>query len=187
MVHRDIISAKSPFFEAACSKRWKEGLEKTIRMPEAESEVFRAYITWIYSNNIDVARVETTNKRALDDQKLLMSLYIFGDFAGDRPLCRESIRLLVSLSKIWRVVFTTRPFLAKVWASTMPSSPSRKVVVDRIILFLNAENVASHIDRHPAEVAREIAMALMRQRDTNSTKSFVARLDEYLEAEDKRP
>lgn len=37
VVHRDLFSAKSKFFEAACSKCWKEGMERTIRIPEAKS------------------------------------------------------------------------------------------------------------------------------------------------------
>lgn len=55
VVYKDLFSAKSKFFEAACSQRWKEGMEKTIRIPEAEPEVFRAYVAWVYSNDVAVA------------------------------------------------------------------------------------------------------------------------------------
>lgn len=116
-----------------------------------------------------------------------MELYLFGDYVGDRALCKETIRLLVTLSKVWNHQATTASILAKIWASTMPSSPLRRVVVDRMMLRLNAQFFADEVGGYSAEVVhQDLAVALMRQRDTISATSFAARFDEYLEAENKR-
>jgi hypothetical protein len=42
VVHQNKICEKSKFFRAACSKRWIEGQEKLVRLPEVDIEVFQS-------------------------------------------------------------------------------------------------------------------------------------------------
>jgi len=44
VVHKDVICRKSDFFVAACSRRWAEGREKTVRLPLVTPEVFNQYL-----------------------------------------------------------------------------------------------------------------------------------------------
>jgi hypothetical protein len=42
-LHQDAVCANSKFFKAACSKRWREGQERTVRLPEAQPDIFKLY------------------------------------------------------------------------------------------------------------------------------------------------
>lgn len=156
-------------------------------MPEVEPKVFRAYIAWVYSNDIDVARAEPTKSQESNDQELLMKLYLLGDFVGDRKLCKEMIRLYVTLANVWKLHFWHFETLAKVWASTMPSSPLRKVVADRMIAIVLPVDWPRIIKSLPAELVQEVAVASASQLPRTPGHAFAARLDKYLEAEAKRP
>lgn len=47
--HKDVLSARSQYFNTACSERWLEGQQKTVPLPEHERETFQMYMDLIYN------------------------------------------------------------------------------------------------------------------------------------------
>ncbi|KAK5137755.1 hypothetical protein LTR08_007327 [Meristemomyces frigidus] len=89
MCHKAIICSHSKFFRAACSKGFKEGEEKLVRLPEVDADVFPRYLQWAYSGEVVVASAEevaTDRGMRLD----LVQLYILAEYLAD-ALLRNAI------------------------------------------------------------------------------------------------
>lgn len=43
VVHEDLIRARSPFFEAALGRDWKEASEKLVPLPDDSPDAFAIY------------------------------------------------------------------------------------------------------------------------------------------------
>lgn len=84
MVHQSKICEKSKFFSAACSRRWKEGQEKLVRLPEVKIEVFQEYWEWVYSAERCTEESELDAKNA--EYLLLIDLYLLADLLDDTRL-----------------------------------------------------------------------------------------------------
>ncbi|KAJ4321862.1 hypothetical protein N0V94_002695 [Neodidymelliopsis sp. IMI 364377] len=51
-VHGDLICARSDFFAKAMNDRWKEAKDRTVPLPDDESEIFSLYLRLLYASNI---------------------------------------------------------------------------------------------------------------------------------------
>lgn len=183
MIHKELICAKSKFFEAACSRRWKEGLEKTIRMPEVGPNLFQQYIAWIHINDLDIARVYINDKQSPDDQRMLLGLYMFGDIVDDIALRKKTLGLLVSLTNVWKKFYPSVSGVSWVYTGTPPGSPLRKLIVDKYIYCVNPDSFARYIDKFPAQFMKDIALAFMHKKSPHWNEVCETKLSEYLEAE----
>ena len=54
LVHTAYICKTSGFFAKAYSHGWKEDRERIVRLPEADVELFQAYLYWTYTGNLEV-------------------------------------------------------------------------------------------------------------------------------------
>lgn len=81
IVHKEILCAASPFFEAACKLEWQRVEKDIIRLPEDDPEVIKAFIHWIYFNGDIQLPLESRDRRNPIDRPegLLVKLYILGD------------------------------------------------------------------------------------------------------------
>lgn len=91
-LHKDLLCEQSPYFRAAFSKNWKEGIENCITLEHADPDSFEDLIMdWLYTGTWSEASDET-----------LTRAYIFADIQ-DIPKLREVImaefnRLYTSVS-----------------------------------------------------------------------------------------
>jgi len=67
VVYKDLICASSKFFKAACSKRWTEGQEKLIRLPEVEPKNFQGYVAWLCSGKYQPKASEGDGDDVIDE------------------------------------------------------------------------------------------------------------------------
>lgn len=51
-IHRDLLTAASPFFAAALNGTFAEGLDQTVRLPEEKPEIFEWFIWWLYTGSL---------------------------------------------------------------------------------------------------------------------------------------
>ena len=49
--HKKKICAISPFFKAALTRGFKEGIEGVVRLPEENTEVFEDFMAWLYASD----------------------------------------------------------------------------------------------------------------------------------------
>ncbi|KAF7945425.1 hypothetical protein EAE96_010199 [Botrytis aclada] len=52
VVHKDILCAASPFFEAGFKPEWQKGGDAIMKLPEDDPRYFAPLVYWIYNNEI---------------------------------------------------------------------------------------------------------------------------------------
>jgi hypothetical protein len=184
-IHQDAICDKSKFFKAACSKRWVEGQEKLVRLPEAHVDVFQAYSNWIYSGTIDAIGLtqegEVKGKRS--KRSMFFSLYKLGDMLDDIQLRRAATCGFFKFLATGGMLPDPNG-IAVIWSSTPPGSLFRKLVVDLVVGRIDRDNFVENMPRFPLEFIQEVTAAALRK--TRLLKFEVAMGDgsQYLEPEE---
>lgn len=156
-VHKDMICAKSKFFQAACSKRWKSGKEKIVRPPDVTPEQFQIYAKWVYTS-----RVSVDEERLVDEQITLMDMYIFGDIIDGYQLRNITMERLIHNVRDCKY-FPEAQCFDKVYAATPTGSPLRRFLVEWILYRASRKALAGEMAKWPAEFAQDLALAAVTQ------------------------
>ncbi|KAK3066575.1 hypothetical protein LTR53_017022, partial [Teratosphaeriaceae sp. CCFEE 6253] len=56
VVHKELLTAASPFFAAALDGTFAEGLDQAVRLPEEKPEIFEWFLQWLYTGSLTLAR-----------------------------------------------------------------------------------------------------------------------------------
>lgn len=91
-VHKDIVCAKSPFFETACKKEWSEGKEGIVRLEQHRPDAFKLFVHWIYSSTIDL---EIIPERIAAEVAYLVEAWALSDFLGCPDFCNRLVDFLL--------------------------------------------------------------------------------------------
>jgi hypothetical protein len=51
-IHKDLLTAESPFFSAALNGAFAEGLDQTVHLPEEKPEIFEWFLWWLYTGSL---------------------------------------------------------------------------------------------------------------------------------------
>lgn len=51
-IHKDLLTAESPFFAAALNGTFAEGLDQTVHLPEEKPEIFEWFLWWLYTGSL---------------------------------------------------------------------------------------------------------------------------------------
>lgn len=51
-IHKDLLTAESPFFSAALNGAFAEGLDQTVQLPEEKPEIFEWFLWWLYTGSL---------------------------------------------------------------------------------------------------------------------------------------
>lgn len=54
LVHKELLTAASPFFAAALNSTFAEGLDQIVRLPEEKPESFEWFLQWLYTGTLTV-------------------------------------------------------------------------------------------------------------------------------------
>ncbi|KAK3109896.1 hypothetical protein LTR53_016378 [Teratosphaeriaceae sp. CCFEE 6253] len=153
-LHGQNLRHATPFFAAACSRGWKEGSEKVIRLPTVEADSFEIYANWIYEGTIgldlvplapsdrqatpleipsDILGQQERDSRA-DDIQQLIKLYVAADLFLDDSLKDEILSEMCCWADAWSsddLLTSIYPrHVRYVWARTAPKSPLRQLLLD---------------------------------------------------------
>jgi len=178
IIHTDVVCAKSRFFKAACSGRWKEGQEECVRLPDVKPEIFQCYVDWVYGG-IFVAEGPVDN-----EVKMATSLYVLGDILDDIRLRNTALKALTSYACVERK-HPSVGSIRRAWINTPSHSLFRKWIVDTTFFQLRREHFAQRISHYPAEMVQLIALKGMQQFQFLESNELRARLMEYVEVEDE--
>lgn len=185
LIHEDLICAKSNFFAAACSdsKRWVEGKEKQVRLPEVNPSVFQSYLSWVYSTSLNITELTTDqiDQDQLPDTRNRnvakhLELYFLGDVLDDVRLRNKVMQILVLDTDNAPCLQT----IARVWEKTPEDSPVRRMIVDRAVLRTKRENLIANMTRYPANFVQHVAVKLLQEVSTKEKEVFQAKLPSYL-------
>ena len=155
-VHKNIICAHSPFFEAACSQRWATATPNPIALPEDDPEVFDIYLNCVYKNCVDVGNLEDplpSEEHYHECSRVYLRLaktYLLADKLQDvattNLVMDEIIRYRTS-----RLSIPPRGVTAFIAGHTLVESPLRRFFVDLYVhqASLGAIQAAFGTDRLP--------------------------------------
>ncbi|OQO00731.1 hypothetical protein B0A48_13222 [Cryoendolithus antarcticus] len=175
MIHRDYVCAKSKFFEAACSTRWLEGQEKTVKLDDVDPALFARYVHWAYYDSFEAKT--SVNDRQDDHKKELLDAYLLGDRLDDQALRDHAMGLLHHHLRDTSTVYPLRSWIQRLYRETAAGSLLRKLMVKYTIARRSRGEFV--LSRYPREFVDELAsMALakipIRRADCGT-------IDEYLE------
>jgi hypothetical protein len=175
MVHKDRLSAKSKFFKAAIAKKWKEGEEEILRLPEVEPDIFQTYADWAYSNVVTPVHSST---------KSLIKLYLIGDFLDDLRLRIKTMELLVASVKSIET-FPKVNAIKMIWDNTTANSLLRSWILDLAIRYYDRASFAKHAERFrfPADFVLQVTLKILPEQSTGIDPSFMTDASKYLEVE----
>ena len=187
ILHQDAVCAKSKFFKAACSKQWREGQERIVRLPEAGVATFKAYSAWIYSG--DVAENTCTSTSSDGEKRTtlasLVDLYLLGDTLDDVKLRNKVVMMLFTSIRSMNML----PCISgvqQIWKSTPSGSLLRKMLVDAFVSRLERNGFASCAPSYPADFVREVAVAAMEALPTTTWDKLAERVGKYAEPENSK-
>jgi hypothetical protein len=151
MVHQDLICDKSRFFKAACSDHWREGQDRVVRLPNIDPIAFKAYCGWVYSGELPKNTCTPTSSVGdkVDEQRLLVDLYILGDKLDDLQMRNQANSQLLDTMHRQRMLCNPGT-LKRVYASTPPGSLLRRMLVDVTLARQRPSSFAEKISLNPA-------------------------------------
>lgn len=102
-VHRTTICERSKFFNAAVStKRWAEGQEKIVRLPEGCVAEFQMYVHWAYTGKLSPKIFWHRDDLDSDEvQRAYYNAYIIGDVLDDSDLRTLALDTMITESAAW--------------------------------------------------------------------------------------
>ncbi|KAL8781646.1 MAG: hypothetical protein Q9213_005911 [Squamulea squamosa] len=141
--HRDLLTSKSSFFNAALSGSWKEATEGKIRLVEEDERVFSAYVLWVY--NQDWIARRDGGVLSFD---YCCRLYVLADQYGSEELQNQVIDKLrekAARSKSTMKVDT----IAWVYNTTLPESALRRLLADLLAWEMDVGDYEELVEAAP--------------------------------------
>ncbi|KAK5710625.1 hypothetical protein LTR17_018800 [Elasticomyces elasticus] len=124
MVHKDMTTRRSSFFQAAASQRWSaSGSGKFIELGDDDPSVFSAYLECLYTGVVHI------DEQLCSDSFLTLKLYILADKLGDLKSMNCIIDHIIKWSDQGRELPDT-PSATYVVANTTDTSQLRHLIVD---------------------------------------------------------
>ncbi|SMQ56229.1 unnamed protein product [Zymoseptoria tritici ST99CH_1A5] len=167
-VHQQKICAKSPFFVAACSKDWKEGKQKVVRLPTIKHEIVTIYIHWVYTGEF-VTQIKPSAGQDNDQNTALyrrhIDVYLAAQYLLDDALRNEVI------SSLWHRLPGTQPLPAKelvtiVWKETAHGCGLQRLLVDVMARWMPQDSSSQDsVKDHCLEFVRSLAVRLLEVRE----------------------
>ncbi|TID18831.1 hypothetical protein E6O75_ATG05952 [Venturia nashicola] len=124
IIHHDLLSASSDFFDKALNGRFKES-GGDVYLPKQKSETFDAYQRWLYSGKIDMSG-QTLSKALW----LSCQYYLLGDTIQDEGFRNAAIDNILDHVASSQIFPADLSYVQKVYHSTAKGSILRKLVVD---------------------------------------------------------
>lgn len=133
------------------------------------------YMDWIYSGQL--ARNMTERRGGM-----LIGLYLLGDMVDDKGLRNGAMAALLAYTHETRFS-PSHNHVCRIWENTTEECLLRKWAFDHILLKHRSDFLRK-ITNYPAEFVQQIASKLIQETPVMSDKDFLAKSQEYQEADD---
>lgn len=183
-VYKDLICARSKFFKSACSEAQEKRTHRRIRLTQTRPAVFKRYIIWIYSNDIDVTRSPSTKEGYYVDQCSLIDLYRLGNVLDDLELRKRILRLLVTREEQHKTLSSNECYSIAFCYPKLRGSPLRNLMIDMWIQRADKSLSAVEILGMHHEFRNQLLIAFVQRIGSDpSSQAFQGRVEDYIEAE----
>lgn len=133
-VHKDLICARSPFFQAALSNSWKEASERTVSLPEDDTKAFELYLNWLYTQKLTSKPQSADASTRRTEFLLLAKCVTLGEKLQDVRFKNALIDTLMAISEErdgkgskW---FPGADAISDIYEGTPQTAPIRRLLVD---------------------------------------------------------
>ncbi|KAL8744271.1 MAG: hypothetical protein Q9184_008019, partial [Pyrenodesmia sp. 2 TL-2023] len=130
-IHRNLLTSKSAFFNAALAGPWAESTTGVVRLSEEDPELVSLYASWIY--NHEWAK-DADGKEATFDT--CCRLYVLADKLGSEALQNAAIDRLREYGMRSQVGLSVNT-ISFIYGATLPGSVLRKLVTDMLAWEMN--------------------------------------------------
>ncbi|ESZ93752.1 hypothetical protein SBOR_5850 [Sclerotinia borealis F-4128] len=125
LVHKNLLCAASPFFEAACKPEWQVDEECVIVLPEDKPKLIKLLVYWIYNHEI----VYLASWKSLELTRALINTYILAEKYQMPQLQNDIIDAMVyEIVEMGNYIFS--PDSTMIYDNTLPSSKLRLLAVN---------------------------------------------------------
>ena len=156
-IHKGVLCNASSFFRTALEGGFKETLEQTIEMPEANVDAFKHFQLWLYSRQLSRSGVYSSRREAWNG---FVHLYIFAEAYGIPALQNDTIDVLIGLFERGSMIAYSS--IQNVYENSPSNSPLRRLIVDTC-LYLPLREVGwfqEHLlSGYPKEWLAELILA----------------------------
>ncbi|KAL9110125.1 MAG: hypothetical protein Q9227_005319 [Pyrenula ochraceoflavens] len=125
-VHKDILTANSPFFLGCFRNPWQENTENLFTLPTDDPDAFSRVLCWMYERRLLRCNVEDVSEAAEDrEMEVLVKTWILAD-----KLCMEEMKnAAMELIQLWgKTNYVPASVMRKVLHDSPPDSLLRKYI-----------------------------------------------------------
>lgn len=126
IIHKDLLCAASPFFEAGCKPVWQDGAECAMELPEDDPEYFASLAYWVYNNEVAYPDLHHMGRRSLHD---LSGVYLLAEKYQMPRLQNDLIDAMV-YETVTRDQCILPPILSMIFDDSPPASKLRLFAVN---------------------------------------------------------
>lgn len=146
-VHEPIIKADSEFFKLALDKKWREGQELAVQLPEDDLDTFAAYVEWLYARQTTVATFGE-----------LAGMYVLGNKIQSPDFCKAIISKMVGLANTQKGTPDVE-VINTIFEGTPTKSAARRLMVE--MWRLNGSTLAKLGQEYHSDFVMDLAQALL--------------------------
>ena len=172
-VHETLLRTRSPFFEAALSKSWREGKDGRVKLPDDDADLVKVYLQFLYSGRISIPPMCTAAGLKCDDHEsvyfALAGLYALGEKLMDIKLKNQVIEeIFVNAWSKHSSSEQRRPSASvvdKIYGSTAAGSPARRLMVDIYFWKGKKDWMLERPEDNNTEFLMDLTQLLLRRTD----------------------
>ena len=79
-IHKRLVCQVSSYFDAALNGKFKESVDDEISMPHQEHHLFNHFVEWVYSNQIDLPKLNGEGSHDNDVWETFSKLYLLARY-----------------------------------------------------------------------------------------------------------
>jgi hypothetical protein len=165
VVHKTTLLHRSGFFNSICTKDWKEGRENSVRLPDADVNVFAIYIHYAYTGDlpgIDPAAdlVGTTAEASKDSWLLkICKLWQLCDYLSDTGGCNEIVNRIIEWANDSNTFKFSTTCMDYIDENTTEGSVFRRLMVD----IMGARISSGYLDKYWRDLPQDVLYALAKR------------------------
>jgi hypothetical protein len=160
LVHRELLTHHSPFFAAALTGTFAEGLSQTISLPAEPLATFELFVAWLYTQSLSAHRAAFF-KDAKPAYYTLLHLYALADRLAIEALRNAVVDTVAELAESTNSVPTPSD-TALLYEGVRDSAPLRALVLDLFGFKRTDRLLAEHCDPWHPLFLRDLVVRLKR-------------------------
>lgn len=132
-VHEDRLFEVSPFFKAAFESKFREATNRSMSLPEDDTDVVEQFVQWVYFGTLDYERLKEMKDLESPGFELTFRLYVFADkydLAQIKSLiCKDMFKAFKGIN--WGRL--DKDTLTYVYQSTVKNDLLRTMIKDALV------------------------------------------------------